>query len=259
MSIDRRDGNQQAPSLRAGTTIIEALVVVFLLVLLFGPIFLVFRSGSQTALKGIVTSDITVEARVLLRQVHDDLHSSVFYIDYARPIRETTDEYFDKIVSSSNGVMFTLLRFPPHGSVDDAINTSGGAAHRRAVRIIYELKRLPSGLYRFLRQEGNTPPKELSSRVTFFEIRENPAAPPKTTWLVSLQLADLSRAPASHRLPGSTLSGAPPVHDTLGQRLTGRTPNIQIADFFTVVASEYFTRFRRSRAIPNWHTLIDNP
>lgn len=242
---------------RHGFTHIELMIAVVCMAILLTPVFLAFRSGTKTALRGMVKVEITVEAKTLLRQVHDDLKYSTFYIDYSAPVNESTSDFFDKIVSSSDGTMFTLLRFPLRGSVSEAIITDDGAARRMPVRIIYELKKQDSGLHKLYRQEGNLPPVLLSSRVNFFEIRENPAAPAKTSWLVNLQLANLSQQESDDLNAAGAQAAGPET--SAGERYTNRSQSVQLADFFAVVSSEYYSRFRRSNSIPNWHTLITHP
>ena len=235
----------------AGVTLVEVIVVVLVIGLLMSAVFLAFSSGSKTALHGMVKNEITLEARALLRQVHDDLRYSVFYIDYSAPGLGMIDDYFDKIVSASDGTLFTFLRFPLHGSIEEAISSDSSSATRIPVRITYELKRQKNQLFSFSRKEGNKPESVLSKRVVYFEIKENPAAPAKTSWLVGLQLANKADSSDSedNETSDSPASG----------RLVKVNGDVQVANFFDVVASEYFSRFRRSRAIPNWNTLVGNP
>jgi type II secretory pathway pseudopilin PulG len=239
-----------------GVTFVELLVVIACLGVVLTPIVYVFRSGSRTALAGLTRADITLEARAVLRQVQDDLKYSTFFIDYSKPIQENTHDFFDRIITTTDGTTFSLLRFPLRGEVAAAIRREDGLATRVPVRVVYELKTQDTPLMTLTRQEGEAAPVVLSTRVNFFDVRENPAAPAKTSWLVTLQLVDLSGTRPNWTPITQTIDRTKGLAE---QRLQERTHGVPVADFFAVVASEYYTRFRRSRAIPNWQTLIGRP
>jgi type II secretory pathway pseudopilin PulG len=240
-----------------GVTLVELLVVIACLGVVLTPIVFVFRSGSRTALEGMARAEITLEARAVLRQVQDDLKYSTFFIDYSKPIQENTHDVFDRIITTTtDGTRFSLLRFPLRGEVAAAIRREDGMATRVPVQVVYELKAQDTPMMTLTRREGEAAPVVLSKRVNFFDVRENPAAPPKTSWLVTLQLIDLSGNKPNWTPITQTIDRTKGLAE---QRLRERTQGVPVADFFAVVSSEYYTRFRRSRAVPNWQTLIGQP
>ena len=242
-----------------GWTLIEILIVICCLAILTGPIVYVFRSGSRTALQGVVKSEITLEARRILQQIHDDLRYAVFFIDYSKPVKEKPEELFDRMLVPIGSSTYSLLRFPLHGTVGEAIRTESGAAYRMPVRVVYELRKEGPLFYSLYRREGSAAAALLSRRVNFLEIRENPAAPAKTVWLVTLQLAEATQATPSDANLARIEAARDTLPNAIERRLEERTRGVQIAEFFDVVASEFYSTFRRSRFIPNWHTLIAAP
>jgi hypothetical protein len=247
---------------RHAFTLVETMVAIMCMSILMGPIFYVYRSGSRTSLGGMVKAEITLEARRIIRQIHDDLKYSVFFIGYPAPKYTKSTDYFPEILSGDLETSFSVLRFPLHGSVDDAIESiPDGVAFRKPILITYSLKKEAAGdiFYSLYRKEGAMSPNQLSKRVNFFEIRENPMSIERTSWFVTLQLAETVQALPDdinvirlQEKQGKSVKAAE-------RRLIDRTKNVQIADFFDVVASEYYSFFRKSNFIPNWHTLLKAP
>lgn len=244
------------PSLHFGIVFPELMIALLIFSLLLIPIYHVLSVSSNTAYRGMIRSDITMEARRLLRQIHDDLKYSVFFVNYNAPITETIQNCFDRMLDPSFGEAYSLLRFPLHGKVEDFIQTSCDEAYRIPVRVSYRLEKSNNLLFALYRQEGDNTPHCLSKRINFFEIQSHPTAPPHTTWLVNLQLADVSKAVHSDANFKELESVANLAYNDNKRRLTARTHSVIIADFFNAVASEYYNCFRRSKFIPNWQTLL---
>ncbi len=244
---------------RSGFTLIELMVAIVCMAILITPIVYVYRSGSRTALSGLVKAEITGENRFILRQIYSDLKYSVFFMDYSQPPSKTPSDYFQFMISGNSETVYSILRFPIHGSADDFIESSGtGTAYRSPIKVTYELKKENSLFYSLYRKEGNNPATCLSKRVNFFEIRENNMAPEKAAWFVTLQLAEAVRGIPSDSALQQVQAGQARSVKAIERRLTDRTSSVQIADFFLVVASEYYTVFRKSRFIPNWQNLLKN-
>lgn len=248
---------------RKAFTLVEALIAVGLMALLMGPIFYVYRSGSRNSLEGRVKAEITLEAQRIIRQVHDDLKYSTFFVDYisSPPHIEKTPVYFDKTLFGNAESTYSLLRFPLHGQMSEAIENTPETAYRKTVLVTYELKKSggDSPFYILTRKEGALGSVELSRRVNFFEIRENPFSPEKTTWLITLQIAEAVKqtgADINIQKLGETQGNSVKATE---RRLLERTRAVQIADFYDVAASDYYSFFRKSTFIPNWQTLIKRP
>jgi prepilin-type N-terminal cleavage/methylation domain-containing protein len=242
-----------------GFTLVETLVAIVCMSILMVPIVWVYRSGSRSAFEGMVKADITLEARRIIRQIQDDLKYSVFVLDYSKVPDKRPEYFFNTIVTGNAETVYRLLRFPIHGSVNSMIDFSEGA-FRKPTPVSYELAKIPdSPLYTLTRSEGGSRRVILSEQVNFFEIRPNPLAPDRTSWAVTLQLAKVAKAkPTDSSLLQLEAHQTAKVKAT-ERRLLERTRGVQIADFYTVVASEYYHLFRRSRFIPNWHTLLVEP
>lgn len=240
-----------------GFTLIELMVAIVCMSILIVPIVYVFRTGSNVALAGLVKTEITAEARNILRQIDADLKYSVFFLDYANPPFADANDYFQLLLAGNRETVYTLFRFPLHGSPDQFIDAVGtDTANRIPVKITYELKKEGKHFYSLYRTEGDLAPACMSSRVNFFEIEENSLAPGRTTWLVSLQLADVVKQLPDDLNVQKLESTQKMSVKAFERRLTERTQGIQIADFYQVVGSEYFSVFRKSCYIPNWHTLF---
>lgn len=256
---------------RRALTLVEMLVALGCMAILMGPIFFVYRSGSRSSLQGIAKAEITLEARRILRQIHDDLRYSVVYLNYNINLPSSLGSYyFPYFLKGGNPyspsgdaqTQYKMLRFPLHGEVKDAIEPVGGVtAYRKPILITYELKKETpdQALFSLFRQEGTGRPILLSNRVNFFEIRDNPNSPAGTTWFTTLQLAEVIR-PSNEDSNWQKLqhAGGTTINST-ERRLADRTRGVQIADFFDVAASEFYTLFRRSSFMPNWQNLIKSP
>ena len=90
---------------RLGIGLVEILIATACMSIIMVPLFMIFHGGSQNALKGLVKAEITVEARTILNHIHNDLKHATFFIDYSKPISETTDDFFNRIVSGSPNSM----------------------------------------------------------------------------------------------------------------------------------------------------------
>lgn len=256
MSADLSKNSAMRRSSGRGIALLELMIALLIFTLLLLPIYHVLSVSSTTAFKGMVRSDITLEARRLLRQVHDDLKYSVFFVDYNAPITDTIQDCFDRMLNPSFGEAYSLLRFPLQGKVEDFIETSSGGVFRIPVRVSYRLVKIDNLLFALYRQEGNNTPRCLSKRINFFDIQSHPIAPSHTAWLVNLQLADISKAVPSDTNLKELESVANLAYNDQQRRLMARTHSVIIADFFNAVASEYYNCFRRSKFIPNWQTLL---
>ncbi|MBF0501077.1 MAG: prepilin-type N-terminal cleavage/methylation domain-containing protein [Candidatus Riflebacteria bacterium] len=256
-------GDIRRAKLRKAYTLVEVMIAVTLISLLMGPIFMVYRSGSKTSLEGLVKGEITLEAMRIIRQIHDDLKYSVFFIDYnAKPLQiDKTVAYFSKIIFGNFESSYSILRFPLHGNMNEIIENTPGTAYRKVVTVTYELSKsgTDSPFYTLSRKEGALGKTVLSNRVNFFEIRENPLSPAKTTWLVTLQIAEAVKRIESDINVRKIEETKDNSVKAIERRLLERTQVVQIADFYDVVASEYYSIFKRSTFIPNWQTLIKKP
>jgi prepilin-type N-terminal cleavage/methylation domain-containing protein len=239
-----------------GFTLVELLVALMCLGLLMAPMIWVYRSGSRTALEGRVKAEITLEARNVLRQIHDDLKYSVFLCDYSA-YSANVSVYFPGILSSNSETTYSLWRFPLHGSVDEAIEPDGSVtAFRIPTQITYELKQDNPPLFSLYRQEGPLRRTVLSRRINFFDIKENPLAPPRTSWLVTLQLAEIVKPLGDDLLVKKLQSSEHLSVREVERRLLERTRSVQIADFFDTVASEYYVFAGKTSALFSWPTLL---
>jgi hypothetical protein len=225
--------------------------------ILMVPIVYVFRFGSNAALSGLVKTEITSEARLILRPLKADLKYSVFFLDYAYPPFTDPQDYFQLLLRGNGETVYVLYRFPLHGSLEDFIESGPtGTAYRVPVRITYEVKKEGGSFYSLYRTEGNGSAVCLSKRVNFFEIEANSFAPPQTSWIVSLQLADIVKNLSTDFNVQKGQNAQNQSVKALDRKLTERTQGIQLADYFQVVGSEYFAAFRTSTFLPNWHTLF---
>jgi prepilin-type N-terminal cleavage/methylation domain-containing protein len=241
-----------------GLTLIEIMMVVLIGSLALSTIFRVFSSTSTVALSGMVQSELVLETRRTLRQIHDDLKYGVFYVDYNSPVTETVQDCFDRMLVPSFGEIFSVLRFPLHGPVEQSIQYSNGGAYRVPVRISYSIVKEGPMLFALYRREGDALPRCLTRRVNFFKLTSHPGVPDHTAWMVNLQLVETSGAPSHDRNLMKLRTVADEAYDSPNRRLQERTAGVQVSDFFDTVSSDYYTCCRRSNFIPNWQTLLIN-
>ena len=154
----------------AGFTLVELMIVVLLVGVVLAPVFLMYQSGSRYSIRGMTKADVTLEARRILKQIHDDFKHAVVFIEVPasaqQPIMKAS--FFEQIRQPGpTPESFSLYRFPLHGSVEEAIDLAPGApeqgALRKPVKIVYSWTR-PAGsiFYELSRTEGDGLPHLLS-------------------------------------------------------------------------------------------------
>ena len=245
----------------SGFTLVEVLVVAGLMVLLLGPIFILLRSGSKTALQGMLQVQTTLDARRIIKQVHSDLKLACV------PMGGGALSFgFNQILQESGTApefSYSFLSFPLHTEIREAVPAPGsGISPRRASRITYKLEKLTDPGKPYLRLSrietyhpdvppGNrTESRILSERVNFFEIRPvelQQSGRNQFYFWVTLQLVDSGGKQATYE-PLQRLSATDGMKD------------VQIADFFDLVYPEFFHAFWNQEAINrNWHSQIVGP
>ncbi len=246
----------------AGFTLVEAMVVVLLSTLILVPAYRIFQSGMTTSVQGIQQIDMVLEARRIIKQIHADLKASCLELDPAR--RYTLVDFLTvdrPSTGSLDGTTFSFFAFPLHADKTAAIsgNQAAGPAPRLANRITYRLEKTPGPFYRLVREEkvnpllgGGDQKRVLSDRVNLLSIvpTEIQTTKGSNQWFfqVTLQLAE-SRQPQGL----AALAAA-------GNLVTNRAAGLVVADFFDVVASEYFQALWNQEFMNrNWHTGVRTP
>ncbi|MFZ2958446.1 MAG: hypothetical protein WA705_16285 [Candidatus Ozemobacteraceae bacterium] len=248
---------------RSGMTVVEILVVAAMIVLVMGPAWQIFRSGTKTSLQGMMQVETANEARRILRQIHNDLKQGCFYLPPSDP-RIDFELMMDKNKLALNPPQYSFFSFPTTGAVADTVPFSTfGAADRRASAITYRLERGTTAdkpFYQLIREErfmgplaaafpGGIRTSTLSRRVNFFEIKPYKIQTAKRDqffFWVTLQLVDNYQA-----------VGFSP---TSGIKLPTRSQGVLIADFFDVVSPEFFSSvWNQDGMRRNWHSLLKTP
>ncbi len=252
------------PSLRetrraGGYTLVEILVAVTLAILLLGVAWRVLRANLDSSLHGIRQVDLTLEARRVIQQIHQDLKMSCFergpegfVQDFARLVQVRPGSGSHPL----EGMTWSFLRFPHEGEVTAACSTAirTGPAPRFAVRVTYRLQAAPTRpgpFWQLVRTEvpppglpeGRVRTQVLSSQVNFLAIQP-----------VELGAAATGRLFCFH----ITLQLGKPAAGT-GPR-TGPGPGPQIIDVSDVVYSEFFNAvWNHPHMNYVWHAPIVGP
>ncbi|MBF0498494.1 MAG: hypothetical protein HQM09_00040 [Candidatus Riflebacteria bacterium] len=248
---------------RVGMTLVEILVVAAILVLVLGPAWQIFRSGTKTSLQGMMQVETANEARRIMRQIHNDLKQSCFYL---QPANQDVD--FDLIMDQTKAAKtppeYSFFTFPSVGAVADTVPSTGptAPADRRASAITYRLEHgslSGSPFYTLIREEhfqgalANSFPgghiSILSQRVNFFEIKPHrvfSSGRDQFFFWITLQLVDSYQAKGFVPTPLSKMST--------------RRQGVVIADFFDIVSPEFFSAIWNQPGMRrNWHTLLKTP
>lgn len=249
-----------------GFTLLELMVVVTCFLLVLGPAYQIFVSGTRQYTSGVLQIETTLEARRIIRQLHNDLKMATFATgDGGYTLRLHDMLEVEGIYPT---LQYSFLSFPAK-TESEAIMPPADQPyrHRFASRITYSLQP-PTGPgktgFRLVRKEefpallGRQPwVKVLSERVNNFHISPvslPEAAPeqirtgaPKPQWFffVTLQLVDSIR-PQQHP------AGAVPV--------AARSQGLVVADFTDLVCPEFFCAFHNQEGVGrNWHNGIIGP
>lgn len=236
-----------------GFTLIEVMMVLIISMLILGPAYQVFRSGSQTTLKGMKRIDLVLEGRRVLKEIHEDLKRS------CKATAGSGQEYDIRTLLRSTEFpvfSYSFLNFPFHTDIGQTVSAGAvsGDAPRLASRVTYELippTSLQNPLSQLVRKEkfhsnfAREPSvRVISKNVSMFSIKpfqiqsKNPQFQNQNYFLISLQLAQL---PANYT----------PANPTKG---------LVLLDFYDVVFSNNFnfTWNHECHALP-WHVLIQGP
>ncbi len=195
-------------------TLVEVTVALLVMSVVLAPALLLLSSGSRDSLQGLVQADTTLEARRIIRQVHQDLKLAA--IETGPDSQESLSlERICKNEAALPLADYTFLRFPGQGAV---AAVAPKLERRRLSRVRYRLEPKTAGnipVMRLIRTEtfhagsGNqTAEHVLSERVNFFEIR--PCAlpsvrPESMVFQVTLKLVDSPRGPLPETLPSGAL------------------------------------------------------
>ncbi|GAB4271476.1 MAG: hypothetical protein Kow0029_09210 [Candidatus Rifleibacteriota bacterium] len=239
---------------KRGFTLVEIMIVGICLALLMGPIFLVLRSGTKTSLQGMLRIETTLEARRVIKQIHQDLKLACFPLPY------NSLYSFDDVMTIGGTPpknTYTFLSFPTHQKFSNIFqNQTSGQNARNVSEIKYIVEDgtdpdKPS--YRLIREEkfgGKVTRKVLSNRVNYFEIKPmmiQPQGKNQFYFLVTLQLLD--------SVHPSSMKGKTP-----GSKIMNLEKDVILADFFDVVYPEFFhAMWNQIRVNPNWHTPLKAP
>lgn len=242
-----------------GYSLVEVLIAVTLATLLLAVAWRVLRAGLDSSLHGIQQVDLTLEARRVIQQIHQDLKMSCFERGPAGFAQEFARLVQVRPGSGPNpleGMTWSFLRFPHEGEVADVCSTGtrAGPAPRFAVRVTYRLQAdaaRRSPFWQLVRVEeppaglpgGRTRTQVLSSQVNYLAIRP-----------VELGTEATGRLACFH----VTLQVGRPVAGAGSGSDAGR--GSQIVDAFDVVYSECFNAIRNHPGMNfGWYAPIVGP
>ncbi len=247
---------------RAGITLVEILVCVGLFLILANMAFFLVRWGVRASLRGILQTEVTLEAGRILRQVDNDLKNACLEMTG----KKFTPDFTDILVRRGDfpSCEYEFLSFPLPGKVKDAVPCGdSGTAFTRANRIRYSIsgRKPDSPLFCITRTEFFNPAnpgissepsrsRVLSDRVVGFQIVpyeiQGEGKTVQGFW-INLQLLDSSKGRASLEVPTAGSDVRRPV-------------DAAIADYFWVVIPGFFEKLvNRDGFNPNWHTGISAP
>ncbi|MFZ2956313.1 MAG: prepilin-type N-terminal cleavage/methylation domain-containing protein [Candidatus Ozemobacteraceae bacterium] len=244
-----------------GFTLIELLMVILLSALLMVPIWEVFSAGSKTALRGILSVETTLEARRILKQIHNELKSSCLSMESGEVLHS-----FDDLLVTSGSVLnpsYSFCTFPLHGEIlGDVILTTStdGPAPRLLNNIRYWIegeRKSETPFGKLMRLEIFNPKSAqaaqfpqgklstLSDRVNYFEIKKVNADSKAGTghyFWVHLRLVDVISPTVAEKL--KVLSTDP----------IERSRGIVLADFYDMVSPDQYQALWYHRGIArNWY------
>ncbi len=263
-------GNLALPgqSTATGFSLVEILVVIVIGALIILPLGAILRQGTQSSLKSLIQVQTTVNGRLILRQIRNDLEHSCFYSDPATTkALPTLDSVFSDMSPNSDITRYRFLAFPRQVPVEDAIvRGKDDSAFRQVSRITYELR--PAGkeeLYKELwrveeypagsRAAAENPQGRrslLGNRVNSFQIipQEVSFSGSRHFFRVNLRLIDAPQ--------GNAQEGEPSQASV--ENLLARSRGYVIADFFDVVSSDFYVHFWNFPGVrPAWNTVISRP
>jgi prepilin-type N-terminal cleavage/methylation domain-containing protein len=250
---------------RKGFTLIEVLVSTACLLLVLGPIFAIFSSGSRQSHKGMLRIETSLESRRVLRQISRDLKSGVVLLGTRQNQLVGLNDLMIGGLTTANRclpqVRYSFYAFPSKapladGTPEDVIENRDhrtAPSPRHLARIEYAVE--PNGdkrkFYRLIRREyykHQRFERILSTKVNFFAIsliEFKPSNHPDHSFLqVSLQLVD-----ALHHKDLEQVQGRIDPDSPINQR------NLVISDAFEIVYPEAFNAFLAFPQLnPSWHT-----
>ena len=248
-------------------TLIELLVGIIISAILIIPVWRIFSTGTQTAMKGILSIETTLEARRIIRLLHGELKNACCELK-----DDENNLTFNRLYETGGtplSPVFSFLSFPLHGAIDGdliAVTSPHSRAFRRLSRIRYDLEGARTGSRPFasLRRNERFHPDTvlgkkhpeglttiLSDRVNYFEIK-----PVRCNWQgadafyfwIHIRLVDVvkPRAHGSENLEW-------------GKQLE-RSNNVVMADFYDVVSPDFFMRLWNHPGIRrNWYNTLVGP
>ena len=245
-----------------GFTLVEAVLVAGLSTLILLPAYQIFQSGMNTSVQGMQQIDMVLEARRIIKQLHADLKSSCIELDPT--IRYTLRDFLRTTrpsAASLEGTTFTFDAFPLHTELEKAVSTAEhtGVASRLANRITYRFEKTGGPFFRLIREElvnpllgGGVQKQVLTERCNLLNVMPTEIQTTKGSnqwfFVVTLQLAE-TRFPAEIQ-----------AQMAAGGLVPNRTKGLMIADFFDVVASEFFQALWNQEYMNrNWHTGVRTP
>lgn len=247
---------------------VEMMVVVACMMLLLIPAWKVFHHGTKSSLQGMLQIETTMEARRILKQLNQDLKHSCWEWNDTNAFYSLQD-----ILSTSGSfpnTSYSFAVFPFSGDISGVVPTGSNydpgpqpRLARRVSRVIYRLAPSPKiardgypsnfPMYRLLREEtlhpgnpqigqfpGGVRVQELSERVLMFDIlpyisRDAGGNEQQFFW-VTLQLVDTVNRSGVVQV----------ITDSTSNRLTQRSRDLVIADFFDVVSPKFFAAYRQT-------------
>jgi len=240
-----------------GFSLIELLMVCCCLLLVLLPGWEIFRSSTQSSLKGVGQAEATIEGRLILRMIHDDLKSSCLESD--SPRRDFASLLVETSPAPENA--YSFLRFPLAGDSDVSEEKKQNAVKtpRFLSRVTYRVRKNPNGSpFFYLEREEIFPPahpegkkypngkrKILTQRLIRLFIEKKWIQTKRNRYFpffrLTLQLADL-------RLSSIPSAGS------------GLFANPLILEFFDVCYSEAYGAFWKNQSwTRNAHSPLVSP
>lgn len=254
---------------RSGFTLLESLLAILCFMLVALPAFQILRQGVLGSTRGVLQVQTTLEAKIILARVENDLKNACFPMTNDPGVESIAD--VSSLISRSGRVpqeSYSFLCFPSQGTVDQVVSPSHGGkagARRRYSRVTWRLEGQETAekpFYRLVREErfsaghplfgqfpDGTRREVLSGKVGLFVIRPLFLEANGTShgfFNVWLTLVDrVTTADLKNQRPGGQMD---------------RASGVVIGEFCAVVYPEFFHAFWNQEGMNrNWHAEIDGP
>ncbi|MBI3038322.1 hypothetical protein HYY75_04610 [bacterium] len=255
-------------------TLVEVLVVMAIGIMILGALFRILKSGTRSAMRGMVQIETTLLARRILQQVRNDLELSCCKTP------ETSDQDGEIALSiffkdywgetKKDPFSFSFLSFPIDCKQEDVVPPDDLAKienKREPCRITYSLKPSNNPFFKTLTRsekfKGILKTRILSEKVNYMDIiksdllkepgfdslvntGDQKGLPTKCEYFfVKLQLCETFQR-----------SGAPTLK---GDRVI-REEGVIVADFFDVVIPDFLTQYWKQQPRRfNYHSHVNEP